>query len=207
MTAVIIALCVVLFVLSGWGRQAASAPLRALLFCDVRHSRDSDWDETRLADRLIDIRQGQWWRLVTPDLPARRFVAPAVQHDHVSPLCAGHRGAQGAGVLGLMILLIALASNAAQGLAPSTWGPLSGGPSFLGISGVVYGLMGYLWMKTVYDSGSGLYVSPGTVVFLLGWMTLGLTGVFQDSMPMANMAHVCGLLSGMVLGYVTSPRN
>jgi membrane associated rhomboid family serine protease len=44
-------------------------------------------------------------------------------------------------------------------------------------------------------------------VFLLGWMTLGLTGVFQDSMPMANMAHVCGLLSGMVLGYVTSPRS
>jgi len=36
LTAVIIALCVVLFVMSGWGRKAASGPVRALLFCDVR---------------------------------------------------------------------------------------------------------------------------------------------------------------------------
>ncbi|MCU0874590.1 MAG: rhomboid family intramembrane serine protease [Pirellulaceae bacterium] len=207
LTAVIIGLCVVLFVMSGWGRKAASGPVRALLFCDVRHSRDSDWDETRLADRLIDIRQGQWWRLVTPiflhgDLLHLLFNM-IMFHLFARPI----EMRKGAGALALMILLIALASNTAQGLAPSTWGPLSGGPSFLGISGVVYGLMGYLWMKTVYDPGSGLYVNPGTVVFLLGWMTLGLTGVFQDTMPMANLAHLCGLLSGMVLGYVTSPRS
>jgi len=181
--------------------------MRALLFYDVRHTRDSDWDETRLADRLIDIRQGQVWRLVTPiflhgDLLHLLFNM-IMFHLFARPI----EMRKGAGALALMILLIALASNTAQGLAPSTWGPLSGGPSFLGISGVVYGLMGYLWMKTVYDPGSGLYVNPSTVVFLLGWMTLGLTGVFQDTMPMANLAHLCGLLSGMVLGYVTSPRS
>jgi len=106
----------------------------------------------------------------------------------------------------LLILLIALPSNTAQGLAPSTWGPLSGGPFFLGISGVVYGLMGYLWMKAVFDPGAGLSVSAGTVVFLLGWMTLGFTGVLQSTLPMANLAHAVGLLAGMMLGYVTSPR-
>ena len=42
---------------------------------------------------------------------------------------------------------------------------------------------------------------------LLGWMTLGLTGVFRDAMPMANLAHVCGLLAGMALGYVSSLRS
>lgn len=207
LTAVIIGLCVVLFFLSGSGTKTTSGPLKALSFCDLRHTRDRDWDESRLADRLIDIRQGQWWRLITPiflhgDLLHLLFNM-IMFHVFARPI----EMRTGAGVLGLMILLIALASNTAQGLAPSTWGPLSGGPNFLGLSGVVYGLLGYLWMKTVYHPGSGLFVSPGTVVFLLGWMTLGLTGVFQDTMPMANLAHLCGLLAGMILGYVTSPRS
>jgi membrane associated rhomboid family serine protease len=59
----------------------------------------------------------------------------------------------------------------------------------------------------VFDAGSGLSVSAGTVVFLLGWMTLGFTGVLQSTLPMANLAHAGGLLAGMILGYVTSPRN
>ena len=141
-----------------------------------------------------------------PDLPARQRPALAVQHDHVPHLCAGRSRAQGAARLGLLILLIALPSNAAQGLAPSTWGTLSGGPFFLGMSGVVYGLMGYLWMKTVYNSGLGIVCRAGTVVFLLGWMTIGFTGVLQSTLPMANLAHAGGLLAGMIVGYVSSPR-
>lgn len=62
-------------------------------------------------------------------------------------------------------------------------------------------------MKSIYDPLSGLQVRIGTVVFLLGWMALGLTGVFQETMPMANIAHLCGLLSGMILGYIPSPRS
>jgi GlpG protein len=205
LTTVVIGLCVILFVMSGFGRGGGSAPLRTLMFCDVRHRQAANWDETRLADRLIDIRQGQWWRLITPI-----FLHGDVLHllfnmimFHIFARTIEAR--KGAGALGAMILVIALASNAAQGLAPATWGTLSGGPFFLGMSGVVYGLMGYLWLKTVYDPGSGMYVNPGTVVFLLGWMTIGLTGVFRDAMPMANLAHVCGLLAGMALGYISSP--
>jgi len=206
LTAVVIGLCIILFVMSGFGRRADSAPLRALMFCDIRHQRANNWDQTRLADRLIDIRQGQWWRLITPI-----FLHGDLLHllfnmimFHIFARTIETR--KGAGLLGAMILLIALASNAAQGLAPSSWGTLGGGPFFLGMSGVVYGLMGYLWLKTVYDPGSGLYVSFGTVAFLLGWMTLGLSGLFRDALPMANLAHVCGLLAGMALGYVSSPR-
>lgn len=207
LTAVIIGLCVVLFVMSGFGRRANSTPLRALMFSDVAHRQTADWDETRLADRLIDIRQGQWWRLITPI-----FLHGDVLHllfnmimFHIFARTIEAR--KGSAALGAMILVIALVSNAAQGLAPATWGTLAGGPFFLGMSGVVYGLMGYLWLKTVYDPGSGLYVNLGTVFFLLGWMTLGLTGVFRDAMPMANLAHVCGLLAGMALGYVSSLRS
>jgi len=206
LTAVVIALCAVLFVLSGFGRDHGSVAMRALQFCDLRHSLQPNWDADRLPDRLIDIRRGEWWRLVTPI-----FLHGDVLHLLFNMIMF-HGFARviemrkGAAVLGLLILLTALPSNAAQGLAPSTWGTLSGGPFFLGMSGVVYGLRGYLWMKTAFDPGSGLFVSAGTVVFLLGWMTLGLTGIFQDSLPMANLAHTVGLLAGMFLGYVTSLR-
>jgi GlpG protein len=207
LTAVVIALCVVLFMLSGFGQDNSSVTIRSLMFCDVRHGLQDNWDPDRTQDRLIDIRLGQWWRLVTPI-----FLHGDVLHllfnmimFHIFARTIETQ--QGAARLGLLILLIALPSNAAQGLAPSTWGTLSGGPFFLGMSGVVYGLMGYLWMKTVYDSGSGLFVSAGTVVFLLGWMTICLTGVLEDILgPIANLAHVCGLLAGMILGYVSSPR-
>ncbi len=206
LTAVVIALCVVLFVLSGFGRENESVAMRSLSFCDLRHTQQDNWDPNRIPDRMIDIRRGEWWRLVTPI-----FLHGDILHllfnmimFHVFARVIESR--KGAAALGLLILLIAVPSNAAQGLAPSNWGMLAGGPNFLGISGVVYGLMGYLWMKTVYHPDSGLYVSAGTVVFLLGWMTIGLTGVLQDSLRMANLAHVIGLLSGMLLGYLTSPR-
>ena len=206
LTAVVIALCGVLFVMSGFGRDNSSVALRSLMFCDVRHDGQRNWDPNRTEDRLIDIRRGQWWRLVTPV-----FLHGDVLHllfnmimFHIFARVIEMR--KGAAHLGLLMLLIALPSNAAQGLAPSTWGTLSGGPFFLGMSGVVYGLLGYLWMKTVYDPGSGLFVSAGTVVFLLGWMTIGFTGVLGDTLPMANLAHAGGLLAGMILGYASSPR-
>lgn len=206
LTTVVIVLCGVLFVLSGFGRDNGSVAMRSLQFCDVRHALQPNWDANHIPDRLIDIRRGEWWRLVTPI-----FLHGDVLHVlfnmimfHVFARVIEVR--KGAAVLGLLILLTALPSNAAQGLAPSTWGPLSGGPFFLGMSGVVYGLMGYLWMKTVFDPGSGLYVSAGTVIFLLGWMTIGFTGVLQSTVAMANLAHAAGLLAGMLLGYVTSSR-
>lgn len=203
LTAVVIALCAVLFVFSRFGQEKSSVATRWLQFCDVRHVQQANWDPNRTEDRLIDIRRGQWWRLITPILLHDDVLHLLFNMIMFHILARAIEMRKGAARLILLILLIALPSNAAQGLAPSTWGTLSGSPFFLGMSGVVYGLLGYLWMKTVYDPGSGLFVSAGTVVLLLGWMTLCLTGFLG---PIANLAHVCGLLAGMVLGYASSPR-
>jgi GlpG protein len=203
MTAVVIALCGILFVLSGF----SSVGTRSLQFCDDRHAQRDNWDPQRIPDRLIDIRRGELWRLVTPIFlhgDVAHLALNMIMFYVFARVIEMRKGAAG---LGLLILLIAIPSNAAQGLAPSTWGALSGGPFFLGMSGVVYGLLGYLWMKTAFDPGSGMSVSTGTVIFLLGWMMLGFTGVLQSTLPMANLAHAAGLLAGMLLGYVTSPRS
>ena len=59
-----ILLCIVLFLLSGLGRNPASVAMRTLQFCDTMQP--TDWNGNRLADRLVDISAGQVWRVVTP---------------------------------------------------------------------------------------------------------------------------------------------
>jgi len=71
------------------------------------------------------------------------------------------------------------------------------GPSFLGMSGVVYALAGYIWIRGKYDRASGLYLSPQNVAILLIWLVVCYTGLIG---PIANTAHLVGLLTGMAWG-------
>ena len=52
----------------------------------------------------------------------------------------------------VLVLVIAACSDLAQ--------YFFGGPVFGGMSGVVYGLLGYIWMRGKFDPGSGLYLHP-----------------------------------------------
>ncbi|MEE3220887.1 MAG: rhomboid family intramembrane serine protease, partial [Planctomycetota bacterium] len=67
---------------------------------------------------------------------------------------------------------------------------------FLGMSGVIYGLFGYAWTRGKYDPSSGLRLNPQVVFILVLWLVICLFGF----MPIANVAHVTGLLSGMAVG-------
>jgi GlpG protein len=199
---VVILLCSIVFVLTGLGRDARSTPYRVLGFCDSLQR--SDWDVHRLEDRLIDINRGQVWRLITPIFMHADILHLLFNMIMFHAFASRIEAVKGTWKLGLFVLLIALPSNLAQGLAPATWGTLSGGPAFVGISGVVYGLMGYLWMKTMYAPESGLYVSAGTVLFMLVFMFLGFSGLLNELFrgDIANLAHGVGLLAGMALGYL-----
>jgi GlpG protein len=90
----------------------------------------------------------------------------------------------------LIVLTIAAISNTAQYLYD--------GPSFGGMSGVVFGLFGYIWMRSRYDPLSGLYMPPNMVFFVMAYFFLCLMNVFGS---IANMAHGAGLATGAVLGY------
>ena len=98
--------------------------------------------------------------------------------------------------MALMVVLIAATSNLGQYL----WT----GPAFGGMSGVVFGLFGYLWMKSKYDPQSGFYMPPQMVFMMIAWMVFCYAGVF----PIANAAHTVGLIAGMLLGlWTTFQRN
>ncbi|HTQ39251.1 MAG TPA: rhomboid family intramembrane serine protease, partial [Pirellulales bacterium] len=75
--------------------------------------------------------------------------------------------------------------------------------AFGGMSGVVYGLLGYLWMKSWFQPQLKLFVSNGIVLFLVGWLVLGWTGLLDQLVgsSVANWAHTVGLLAGMAVGF------
>jgi GlpG protein len=72
------------------------------------------------------------------------------------------------------------------------------GPHFGGMSGVVYALFGYVWMKGKFEPQDGLGVGQQTVLIMIVWLFLCMTGWLG---PIANAAHVAGLLVGMAMGH------
>ncbi|MGM0526203.1 MAG: rhomboid family intramembrane serine protease [Pseudomonadota bacterium] len=78
------------------------------------------------------------------------------------------------------------------------------GPNFGGLSGVVYGLLGFCW---IYSLGrrTELSLPAGLIFFMLGWLALGYTGVLW--VDIANEAHLAGLLSGCLAGFIVRILN
>jgi GlpG protein len=95
--------------------------------------------------------------------------------------------------LGLIVLVIAVLSNLGQ-----YW---MAGPIFGGMSGVVYGLLGYVWMRGKFDPASGLFLHQTTVLMMLIWFFVCLFGWVGR---VANTAHAVGLVVGMAWGYLSS---
>ncbi|MDP2228739.1 MAG: rhomboid family intramembrane serine protease GlpG [Moraxellaceae bacterium] len=135
----------------------------------------------------------QWWRLLTPAL-----MHAGLMHIAFNLLWWWEfgglieRSQSGLRLLGVAVV-IALVSNAAQGLQY--------GPHFLGLSGVIYGLLGYLWMYPLCNPAAGFRVRREIIGFMLGWLALGYTGLLDMIFgPISNTGHLSGLLAGMALG-------
>ena len=75
---------------------------------------------------------------------------------------------------------------------------------FGGLSGVVYALLGYIWVVGNRAPEKGLSIPKPIVVFMLVWLVLGYV---QPYLSIANTAHLLGLLSGMGLGWGDSAEN
>lgn len=131
----------------------------------------------------------QWWRLVSP-----AFIHFSVEHLIFNLIWWGWLGSQvekknSSLWLIVLMLLLASISNVAQFLV--------GGWQFGGMSGVVYGLTGYVWWMQWLAPERGLTIPKALVGFSLIWMMLGFADVLWINM--ANTAHLVGLIAGCCL--------
>jgi GlpG protein len=148
----------------------------------------------RMGHSLPEVRQGELWRLFTPIFLHMGWLHILFNMLWLRDLGSMVEGRQNSVVLGLLVLVFAAGSNLAQYFLE--------GPAFGGMSGVVYGLLGYIWIRGKLDPGSGLYLNQPTVIMMLLWMVVGFSG----AMHMANWAHLGGLVLGMGWGYFSSLR-
>ncbi len=152
---------------------------------------------------LLEIRNGEIWRLFTPMFIHFGILHIVFNMMWLRDLGSMIEGNEGPWRLLFIILLAAGISNFAQYMIKIPGFPsLSGGsPNFGGMSGVVYGLLGYVWMRGKFDPASGLFLHKSIVIQMLVWLVLCFTGVLG---AIANMAHLFGLLVGMALGFMFS---
>ena len=183
----LIVLSVVVFFKSGFGEHMGPVFPLYISEYDVR---GGIW--SRILHGLPEVRHGQVWRLVTPIFMHGDFLHIFFNMLWLRDLGSMIEGRQGTGRFAVLVLVLAVFSNFCQfALA---------GPNFLGMSGVVYGLLGYVWMRGKFDPASGLAIHPTTVTMMVVWFFLGLTGF----MRMANGAHGGGLVLGVVWGWLAS---
>jgi GlpG protein len=142
-----------------------------------------------------EIRHGEVWRLITPI-----FIHMGVLHILFNMLWLRDLGSmveerQSSLHLLALTVVIAALSNLAQ--------YYYAGPVFGGMSGVIYGLLGYVWIRGKFDPASGLYLHSYNVTMMLIWFFACLFNLIPH---VANAAHAVGLVIGMAWGYLSSLR-
>lgn len=146
---------------------------------------------------LEEIAHGQIWRLFTP-----MFLHFDPLHILFNMLWLKDLGnlietkIKGSVNFLIMVLVIAAISNVGQFLAS--------GPSFGGMSGVVYGLLGYLWIYGKFHPSAQIRLNPKIVQFMIIWFVLCLFLTKTQTLHIANTAHGVGAVVGMAWGYIAA---
>jgi GlpG protein len=142
---------------------------------------------------LPEVRRGEIWRLFTPVLVHFGLLHILFNMLWLRDLGSMIEARQGSRMLLLLVLVLAAVSNVAQyGID---------GPDFGGMSGVVYGLLGYIWMQGRFNPASQLSLQPQTVMLMIVWFFVCLSGLAGS---IANTAHAVGLGIGIVWGFLAA---
>jgi GlpG protein len=199
LTVAVIALCVVIGLLTGFGNPSTARIDRAgrehptlegrvyhaLTFVDRREYRQTD-------DAFASIRRGEVWRVITP----------AILHGSIGHLAMNMMGLFFLGSVierlhgfrwyAVMILSTALIASLVQVFWPEA---NNGGPLAVGASGVTYGLFGFLLIRPHFDPLYPVRLPPVFQALALGFLIAGVLMIVRN---IANGAHVGGLATGMV---------
>lgn len=140
-------------------------------------------------DALGTLKSGEVWRFITPIFLHFNFLHIFFNMSWLRSLGGAIEFTRGTRRFFFLVLVIAIISNVAQ----LYWS----GPRFGGMSGVVYGLIGYAWMKGRTQPWLGIGLTSDQVVYSVLFLLLCMGGAFG---PVANAAHVAGFVVGIVIG-------
>lgn len=151
---------------------------------------------TRRQHETVALRSGEVWRLITPIFLHFGFIHLLFNMYALHSFGGMLERSKGAVWLALFVFITGVCSNVAQHLYPHAFEFVQlhkGTAVFGGMSGVLYAMFGYMWMKTRFDEDSMLHLPPDLVAMMLVWLFVCMTGLVG---PIANTAHVSGLAVG-----------
>ena len=182
----IIALAIFLTLFTNFGLNNFLEPL---LF--IKTNLNSSFENTYLINN-------EWWRLITPT-----FLHFSITHLVFNCLWIYILGSRiekldGLSVFLFIFILTGILSNAGQFFWTQQY-------LFGGLSGAVYGLLGYCFIIEL-DGRHGRYGLPEALyLFMFIWLLVGFTGVlsFFGFGNVANTAHLVGMIAGFIIGLIT----
>ena len=171
----------ILAVWSGFG--ANLYPIRSLFLTEY-------FRDTGLQAAL----EGQFWRFLTPVFLHFGFAHIIFNMLWMWQLGGPFERRLSSGELLSFVVVVGVLSN----LAEYVYHPHV---PFGGMSGVVYGLLGYFWIQGKFNPRFGMRLHKAIVVMMLIWFVVCWLGWVGN---IANMAHTIGLGLGMTWGFVSA---
>lgn len=181
-------LCLLVTIVTGFGEKQEETAALQVETRIITKEVNNQYSYQPPAVPLQEIRRGEVWRLVTPifiHMDPMHLIGNLMLGVLLGGMIERERGSWR---LLIGVLLVAAASNLAQYAAD--------GPRFGGLSGVVYGMFGYVWLMGRLAPESGLQISRETSMIMVVWLVVCWFGVVG---PVANMCHAVGLAMGLVL--------
>tara|TARA_Y100000588_G_scaffold121086_2_gene132578 strand:- start:543 stop:1445 length:903 start_codon:yes stop_codon:yes gene_type:complete len=184
----------VAFLLTGMGRDAANQWLQTLSITEYKiEGRHIYWMPG--LPEIASMQSLEVWRLLTPafiHFGPLHFLFNMVWLFDLGGMLENRKGPR---FLVLFVLITGIAANLCQFYVS--------GPSFGGMSGVIYAFFGYAWMKGRFDPGDGIGLPPTTIAIMIGWFFLCLVQIVPG---VANTAHGVGLAIGALWGYLSAVK-
>jgi rhomboid protease GlpG len=190
LTFLLIVICVVVYLATRTRSHGAEVLLRLTFTSFVID------DAGQLHDRGMEgIFRGEVWRLITPIFLHGNALHILFNLWALSALGTLIEYRRGTRALLALVFLSAITSNVGQyAYLLLVHRSLE---IFGGMSGVVYALFGYVWMKGRHEPEQGMILHPSSVQTMLFWLVLCMTGLVGN---IANAAHVIGLVVGILFG-------
>ena len=187
----IIILSVIIALISNYGSFVSAIEPFTFLMMDL-NSVEKGYINFFTIDSTYNI-NNEWWRLITPIFIHFSFAHLVFNCLWIYVLGSKIEYNDGHIIFLGLILFSAISSNLTQHFFE--------GPSlFGGLSGVIYGMLGYCMINDLELKQYRYELPPALYLFMIVWLILGFLGVLNlfGFGNIANYAHLGGLISGVI---------